>query len=356
MSKENLQMLHRSAMELADEAMFLRRSLEDGWISLFKKAAELEGAAAEIAAQLKLEPTRTVLYRSAASLAINAQEIKAAEQYALLGLLACEDAVLREELKDVYEQINFHRHLELRGTRLSDGDIQISLSGEGVGFGYARIEDVSSRFNSLKKILVRTHQRLSGLAFSEKGGGRLDVYASVPRASSFATTIRVGTNCELPSMDLGGATLLEAVTCLECLNSEGEESVRERISDDRYFANFIALAKQFVPDGRTVKMVGLTYSGGGVFKAVHLLKSRQALNRANNDEQVGEIQGVLTAAEKSKGKPSITIKMTSGVNKKIFVSVGMIDDIVRPLWGMRVRATVMSRGAAYFLQDIEESI
>ena len=65
--------LHRQAMDLAEQASLARRNGDDAAArALFLKAFQKERAAAEyFAGRLDEEPTRSVLFRSAASLAID---------------------------------------------------------------------------------------------------------------------------------------------------------------------------------------------------------------------------------------------------------------------------------------------
>ena len=76
--------LHTRAMDKADEALRNRaRGLENVAIALFREALSLEREAAEAAV---LEPTRSILFRSAATLAIDCNELRTAEKLIGLGL------------------------------------------------------------------------------------------------------------------------------------------------------------------------------------------------------------------------------------------------------------------------------
>jgi hypothetical protein len=64
--------LHRSAMELFESALLLARDGERSRaVQLMREALQMEGAAANsVASDHQLEPTRAVLHRSAASIAL----------------------------------------------------------------------------------------------------------------------------------------------------------------------------------------------------------------------------------------------------------------------------------------------
>ena len=84
---QDVEILHREAMELVDQA-FLARQRGDTTVALelTKAAFSVERAAADLVADLfGLEPTRSVLHRSAATLAVECSELREAEK--LIGRL-----------------------------------------------------------------------------------------------------------------------------------------------------------------------------------------------------------------------------------------------------------------------------
>ena len=79
---QNLESLHREAMDLADQAILARqRGDTEAVLAFTKEAFAKERAAADLVAdQLDLEPTRAVLHRSAAVLALECHELREAER------------------------------------------------------------------------------------------------------------------------------------------------------------------------------------------------------------------------------------------------------------------------------------
>ena len=75
-----LDRLHQEAMELVDRAILCRRQGKpEAAIELLNAAFIQEKAAADLSAlDLALEPSRSVLHRSAASLAIECHELRSA--------------------------------------------------------------------------------------------------------------------------------------------------------------------------------------------------------------------------------------------------------------------------------------
>jgi hypothetical protein len=99
--------LHRDAMQIADRAIEARR--ENRWDdahSLFRQACRLESQAAmALAEDMEAEPTRSVLLRSAATLALNGELHGYAAYLAARGLEGTPPAEIREELRDLLGSI-----------------------------------------------------------------------------------------------------------------------------------------------------------------------------------------------------------------------------------------------------------
>ena len=95
--------LHREAMDLADQAEAAqRRKARDEATQLFRQAFERERAAAVLLVNdFDAEPTRSVLLRSAASLALDCQEYREAERLIAAALWGNPPAELYDELREL---------------------------------------------------------------------------------------------------------------------------------------------------------------------------------------------------------------------------------------------------------------
>ena len=111
--------LHPKAMDLAEEAFQRLREGEDGQAKqLFLEALALEREAALLLpVSEEAEPSRSILFRSAASLAYNAEEYETAEQLIAHGLSGFPPPEIKEELKNLYEDIEFKRYLPHHGLK-----------------------------------------------------------------------------------------------------------------------------------------------------------------------------------------------------------------------------------------------
>jgi len=104
-----MKLLHHEAMQLVDKAERFRREGDAGQAArLLEQAFEQERQAAGLsAADQALEPTRSVLHRSAASLAIECGRLRDAEQLIAAALSGNPPDAIAEELRDLLEQVYF---------------------------------------------------------------------------------------------------------------------------------------------------------------------------------------------------------------------------------------------------------
>lgn len=121
-----IQMLHQHAMDLAEAAAVARlRGTPEQAAQLTRQAFEQETQAATlIASTPDAEPTRSVLYRSAASLAIECGELQTAERLIATALSGNPPPEIAEELKDLFIQINLSQYLKRQGIDLNINELQ----------------------------------------------------------------------------------------------------------------------------------------------------------------------------------------------------------------------------------------
>ena len=112
--------LHRRAMDVAALALMDRmHGNTKQERARFERALDLELAAiAEL--EEPVEPTFSVLHRSAATLALDCNQFRRAEKLVATALAHEPPPEIADELRDLLEQVNFQRHLELRGVVLTE--------------------------------------------------------------------------------------------------------------------------------------------------------------------------------------------------------------------------------------------
>ncbi|MBE9061230.1 hypothetical protein [cf. Phormidesmis sp. LEGE 11477] len=122
-----VQELHQKAMDLAEQADLAKLRGPSGQVqSILKQALALESEAAQlIAHDISAEPSRSVLHRSAASLAIECGELQLAEKLIARALAGTPPADIEEELKDLFIQINLPNYLSRQGIELTESQRQL---------------------------------------------------------------------------------------------------------------------------------------------------------------------------------------------------------------------------------------
>jgi tetratricopeptide (TPR) repeat protein len=115
-----IQSLHEEAMDLAElaDVAKLRGELENASQLLHQALTKAVQAANQIAPKTELEPTRSMIHRSAASLAIELQEFQIAESMITTALAGNPPSDVAEDLRDLFVQMNLPTYLARRGLHL----------------------------------------------------------------------------------------------------------------------------------------------------------------------------------------------------------------------------------------------
>ena len=373
--------LHDEAMNLAELATVakVKGDLQQA-DELLRKAYENEARAAYLMIDVSSpEPTRSVLFRSAASLAIDCNELREAEKLLAIGLSGNPPPDISEELRDLFERVNFHRHLDLRGVVLEDDELQLSIAGRLVSVGLAPIEQLVMRIENSRKLIFRVVERLMERPYREVGAVRgavreYGLFVSVPRAASMAVTLRVSRPKPLPGFEKeieyihSSQVIDELISCLDSFSKSEEKELRERIPQDAYYRNFVGIAKNLAPDGDEVRMVGFTSIRKGQERRVSLTNPRDQIKlvselrrglevlEVKEKGEVATISGRLLLADaRHSGKEKIQLVDDEGQGHNVIVPEGMMSDIVKPLWEERVQVTGYYKGKSIRLEDISRA-
>lgn len=365
--------LHHRAMSLMDEAHLARlNGSEVRYLELTNSAFLLESEAAwALVGELELEPTRSVLFRSAASLALEIKNAREAERLISAALAGTPPNEIAEELRDLLEDVYFARHLELRGVTLAPGELQMTIDGDAVGFGIAKSESFVQRLRDFEKLLYRTAERRMGRDFRERGrvtkdlANNFELYLSVPRAASFAVTLRLGQSdqMQLPGVDFSSDTIDDLLNALEVFASGDETALEEIIPDETYRTNFVGLVERISPDGEQVKTVGFTVGNRGGERKVALTRPKSEIRRKKSSAMLTDrkpvdeelvIIGILLEADATNRKEGvIEIVPASGPSTKVTVPRGMMSDIVKPMFEEWVQVVAVSRDNKLHLVSID---
>lgn len=358
--------LHNQAMGYVDEAFLARkRGGEGATLPLLEEALALELAAIADFEEMNgpLEPSYSVLHRSAATIALECGKFRDAEKLVAKALAQDPGPDIAEELRDVMEQATFQRHLQLRGIELASEEIQMSLAGEEVGPGVADQQEVLTRVRDTLKLMQRIDDRRRGNPFKEAGRPPKDayrLYTSLPRAASYAVTLRLATSSmqsRMPGTQGPDAILDEFMELMQLLDASKTEEVQKMIPDVAYFRNFMALGKRIAPDGERIKLVGFTTTRHGRQRSTKLTRRAVEIPTVPSKGGLGssteptELSGQLRYADAT-GTNRIRLIEDGKRSPVIIVPEGMMDDIVRPMWGFYVRIVGVREGKNVLLEDI----
>lgn len=99
---------------MADQADLLKRQgKEDEALPLYKESLQFEREAAYLARRQQVgEPTESVLFRSAASLAYILKDYREAERLVCMGLAGNPPVEIAEELRSLYDTVNLDKTME----------------------------------------------------------------------------------------------------------------------------------------------------------------------------------------------------------------------------------------------------
>ena len=286
MDYTNTKQVHRKAMILAQDAYVAQSQGDEATaLSLYEAAFELEKEAAlMLISDEAKEPTRSVLFRSAASLAVKCKKFRDAEKMVALGLAGNPPEEIANELRDLYEDVNFFRHLELKNTELDSSEFLLSFSGNEVGFGKINSREFLNRYEAIEKLTYRTAERTlnisyrSGSKIEENIKNLFEPFFSVPMAASFAVVIKLGKQTNQTEMfedkKIQEKVIDEMIDCVELINKADYTGLKAKINDENYYENFVSLTKILAPDGDRIRQTGFTIVRNGEQKGI-ILKRKQ---------------------------------------------------------------------------------
>ena len=322
--------LHNEAMELVEKAFQIKQ--EGNSIlskDFFEKALTKECEAAHyFIDKFDCEPTRSVLYRSAASIAIDCNKNREAEKLISTALAGEPPDEIAIELRDLLDKVNFSRHLELRGIQLHPDELQFSLSGRGIGPGIADSRHFISRVKEFENLVTRTVERILGRPYRATGrqpksiSENYNLYLSVPRTGSFSVTLKLSESSQLSLPGTSSAELVidTILKSLQFFNENDQKKLREQIPEDNYFNHFINTARNIAPDGEFINHVGFTVLRGGKEKKISIdrvsdlfeISLNSELQEISKSEKI-TIEGILKFADST--HEDCKIKLIDSKNK-----------------------------------------
>ena len=370
---QSVSRLHKEAMDFAGYAFLARRDGDyEKFVALSRSAYEKEAEAARlIANQQDIEPTRSVLHRSAATLAFHCGEYREAERLIATALAGNPPGEIADELRELFEKVNFERNLKSEGIQLDESELRLSVQGRKIGFGLAPVQSVMARVSDIEKLVQRTVVYKSGQNYTDKLISKdYDLFVSAFTPGSFNVVLRLGQFRQqiLPGFGRFDEILNALMENIELLNQGQYELLQQKISKPAYFRNFVGLAKKIAPDGSDVSSVGLRAMIGGQQRHVSFERKQSDLNdipmpRVNEaadelqlTDETLSVTGVLKYADALKTKN--VVKLLDEDDKKWTITVpeGLMRDVVRPYFDENVQVTgkrIKRKRKSLYLVDID---
>jgi len=364
-------------MSLVDKAEAARAAGDAGKAQeIYGRALVKEREALALLGKLHpgVEPSWSVLHASAASIALKAGRLRDAEKLAAAGIAGDPPVDILEELRILLDEAQYHRHLGLGGIKLGAAEFQMSLAGRAVGHGSTTVDQSVRRIQNTTRLIERTAERKAGVPFHNTKGLAAQVRSVIAvqvgeaRAASYALTFSVARRHEqlslFPEMRKLDpvAVVDEFFECVRLLQEDRLDDLKQRIGDDDYYSNFLALARSLAPDGTNITTVGLTRGGGGkptdsvAFRRLGSMIGTGRRRAGGADPP--RITGVLDEARGRSTKKDrdddaeIAIVDDQGKRHPVRVPRAFVADLVRPNYGYRVTVLVEKRGKHRFLLDI----
>ncbi len=352
-------------MDIADYAFKLKHKRNVEAEEYFRQAYELE---IEIASSIKPaegnEPSRSIFYLSAASLALNSKLYREAEKAACQGIIGYPSQYHLNELRDILEQANFERHLDTQGVNLLENQFQITFTGEEVGKGYIKSDELTSRLRILTDITTREVERKAKKAFRSQGRPAKVVdmyptYYSVAMAGSYRVIMQIGNDNHSQSslfnddrevkrniVDriMNGIRLVNDNNLLELKKVyEGQEN---------YYDFFVTSLKSFAPDGEKINMIGFTsINSEGKEERIKFTRTKKEIGLQGKVSEVKAVdiltkegtpivvEGILDFSKSRKNSHFFEIIQDSGKTYKFELKEGELASIVRDNYKFKVKVT-----------------
>ena len=357
-------------MDLVDRADRAKaRGNTEPSLKLLRQALSYEMAAID-----KLPEPRglgwSILLRSAATIALESGNDRVAEKLASTALAGDPHPEVIEEIRDVWERANFHRHLEFTGTRLGSSEVQLSLVGSAAAGGMTYLSELLTRADSFQKLVHRIAQRHIYREYTSKVPNEVksgySVFAAAPKAGSFTIAIKLGHSPEqasFPGMFGTEDVLSEFLDLMELADSSRDQEIQRRISNPHYLQNFVGLGRKLAPDGKRIRQVGFTLVNGEMTRSLSVTTPASRflppkIESRGYSARVVEASGILRFADASRRRPNrIRLDNADGSHQEILVPQGLMDDIVQPMWNshVTVKGSLRPRQKIIRLFEIWES-
>lgn len=264
----SVRQLHEEAMRLSQEAVVARvRGDYESQRQFVKQALMHEVMAAEqVPFAPESEPTRSILYRSAASLAFQAQDFEYTLRLIGEALRGYPPPSVIDELTSLWSSVQHQKYLEDSGIVSIETGVEIRIAGPVVGNAQIPYGELDQRIDALTMLTDRSTDFLQNKDFSRRrprsNALGLRPTLSNVRPGSFIADI----NFQADAHQLSLFTTIEDVISLVIDSVEKSDAgdIGALISlfrgNESYAANANKAVMQLAPDGQGIREVTVTTS------------------------------------------------------------------------------------------------
>ena len=265
--------IHDRAMALVDQAREAERTGDKKRrIELLRAAYDLEQQAARTLDPLPdAEPTRTVLFRSASSLAFQAEDYQEACNLAFDGLTGNSPEENASELLDIVAEAKFRLQLIGQNLQVPNHEITLTLRGPRVSIGLAPAKQTTLILRRIEMLLrgrVESFMKnkLEPGPDGPLGSAKLfEVFMRPVAAEEFAVAFRLGLHEQLPlfsAISIGERIIGDFMRDLQTAIREGPSSTTRD--------SFAAAALKLEPDGKEVTSIEIASVVSGELISVRI--------------------------------------------------------------------------------------
>lgn len=264
--------LHREAMKFTDKSIVARLEGDRGnYLHYTRLAFEKEAAAADLMVdEIEIEPSRSVLHRSAATLAWRCEKYFKAKKLIYRALAGNPPPEIEWELNDLLGNVN----LALAGISLSNRRIRLTLDGKDIANGRAPAKEIARRITSIESMLKITANLPIPLYYDAVGAGSFYVDLAVSKESQSV----------LPGFDDFDEIVEPLMQNLDLLNRGETQSLMKSIAHPAQYKQFVNAASKFAPDGNGISSVNLQALIVGEARSVNFTKSQDELSEIPTPE------------------------------------------------------------------------
>jgi hypothetical protein len=255
---------HDKAMAMVDEAREAERAgNQERRIESLRAAYRLEKQAANLLDPIAdSEPTRSVLFRSASSLAFQAEDYHEACNLAFDGLNGNCPEDLAAELLEVANDAKFRLQLIAQDLRIVENEITLIVRGPGVSIGLAPAKQVTLMLRRIEMLLRwRIEEFLNNKigTRSDWATGRPKLFEVFMRplvGEEFAVAFRLGVHEQLllfSPTPVGEKIVAEFMSDLQSVMGDGSD-IENRVVAPK----FVAAVLKLNPDGKDVTSIEIS--------------------------------------------------------------------------------------------------